>query len=156
VGGPEINAAVTQGATLGDKAPSFDLPLLGSQAKSAALDSYAGKLVVLNFWSSTCSICLQEMPALQQVSQDLGGKIAVVGVDVADPRRSSLAFAHRLGVTYPLLSDQSGATASAYRVDALPVTFLISSQGTILARHPGALTAAELEAILDMDDPSMG
>jgi cytochrome oxidase Cu insertion factor (SCO1/SenC/PrrC family)/thiol-disulfide isomerase/thioredoxin len=156
VGGPEINSPVTQGATLGDQAPSFDLPLLGSPAKSAGLNSYAGKLVVLNFWSSTCSICLQEMPALQQVSKDLDGKIAIVGVDVADPRRSSLSFARRLGVTYPLLSDQSGATASAYRVDALPVTFLISSKGTILARHPGALTAPELEAILDMDDPSMG
>jgi cytochrome oxidase Cu insertion factor (SCO1/SenC/PrrC family) len=156
VGGPVVNSPATQGATLGNRAPSFDLPVLGSNGTSARLGSYAGKLTVLNFWSSTCSICLQEMPALQQVSKDLAGKINVVGVDVADPRSSSLPFARRLGVTYPLLSDQSGTTASAYRVDALPVTFLISSKGTILARHPGALTAPELEAILDMDDPSMG
>jgi cytochrome oxidase Cu insertion factor (SCO1/SenC/PrrC family) len=156
VGGPEVSSPVTQGATLGDRAPSFDLPVLGSSGKSAALDSYAGRLLVVNFWSRTCSICLQEMPALQQVTKDLDGKIAIVGIDVADPRHSSLSFARRLGVTYPLLSDESGATASAYRVDALPVTFLISSKGTILARHPGALTAPELEAILDMDDPSLG
>ena len=156
VGGPEIDSPVTQGATLGDRAPSFDLPLLGLEARSVDLSSYAGELTVLNFWSSTCSICLQEMPALQQVSKDLDGKVHIVGIDVADPRRSSLTFARRLGVTYPLLQDQSGATASAYRVDALPVTFLISSKGTILGRHPGALTASELEAILDMDDPSMG
>jgi cytochrome oxidase Cu insertion factor (SCO1/SenC/PrrC family) len=156
VGGPVVNSPVTQGATLGDRAPSFDLPVLGSNGMTAGLGSYTGRLTVLNFWSSTCSICLQEMPALQQVSKDLHGKITVVGVDVADPRRSSLAFARRLRVTYPLLSDQGGATASSYRVDALPVTFLISSKGTILARHPGALTAPELEAILDMDDPSMG
>jgi cytochrome oxidase Cu insertion factor (SCO1/SenC/PrrC family)/thiol-disulfide isomerase/thioredoxin len=156
VGGPTVSSPVTQGATLGERAPSFDLPVLGSTGKSAGLGAYAGELLVLNFWSSTCSICLQEMPALQQVTTDLHGQVAIVGVDVADPRRSSLAFARRLGVTYPLLSDHSGSTASAYRVDALPVTFLISPKGTILARHPGALTAPELEAILDMDDPNLG
>jgi len=51
--------------------------------------------------------------------------------------------------------DQDGAVAASYRVDALPVTFVISPAGWIVARHPGALTVPELAAILDMDFPSL-
>jgi cytochrome oxidase Cu insertion factor (SCO1/SenC/PrrC family)/thiol-disulfide isomerase/thioredoxin len=155
VGGPNVNSPITEGATIGSRAPTFSLPVLGAGGRTASLTSFAGTLLVLNFWSSTCTICLQEMPALQQVSSDFDHKVDIVGIDVADPRSSSLSFARRLGVRYPLLADQNGATAAGYRVDALPVTFLISSNGTILARHPRALTVPELEAVLQMDDPSL-
>jgi cytochrome oxidase Cu insertion factor (SCO1/SenC/PrrC family)/thiol-disulfide isomerase/thioredoxin len=155
VGGPNVNTPTTEGATIGSRAPTFSLPILGAGGRAASLASFAGTMLVLNFWSSTCTICLQEMPALQQVSSDFGHKIEVVGVDVADPRNSPLSFARRLGVRYPLLADHNGGTAAGYRVDALPVTFLISSNGTILARHPGALTVPELEAVLEMDDASL-
>ncbi|HET6963917.1 MAG TPA: redoxin domain-containing protein [Acidimicrobiales bacterium] len=150
VGGPDVEAPTTRGATIGSQAPGFDLkPLNGTGP--GRLETLDRKPLVLNFWSSTCSACTTEMPALAQVQKDFAGQIHVVGVDVADPRDSAAAFARRLGVTYPLLADPGGGTAAAYRVAALPVTFIVAPGGSILARHDGTITASELEAVLQMD-----
>ncbi len=150
VGGPDVQAPATAGATIGSRAPAFDLkPLSG--ASSGRLDALEHKPLVLNFWSSTCSACTTEMPALEQVQKDFAGQLHVVGIDVADPRSAAAAFARRLGVTYPLLADPQGGAASDYRVAALPVTFIVAPGGTIVARHDGSITTAELEAVLQMD-----
>jgi cytochrome oxidase Cu insertion factor (SCO1/SenC/PrrC family)/peroxiredoxin len=151
VGGPAVENPVTAGATIGDRAPTFDLARLDSPVRPGRLTELDRKPLVLNFWSSTCTICTSEMPALEKVQQDYKNQVNVAGIDVADPRSSAAAFARRLGVTYPLLGDPDGATAAAYRVSALPVTFVIGTDGAILARHDGDLTTSELEAVLQMD-----
>ncbi|MGH9088060.1 MAG: redoxin domain-containing protein [Acidimicrobiales bacterium] len=154
VGGPRIAAPVTAGATIGDQAPSFHLRTM-STGQPVTPASLRGKPLVLNFWSSTCTICDQEMPALQAIAGAYKSKLRVVGVDVADPRRTAAAFAATVGAHYQLLSDAQGTTAAAYRVSALPVTFLVSPKGKIVARHPGALTATELSFILADDFPNL-
>jgi cytochrome oxidase Cu insertion factor (SCO1/SenC/PrrC family) len=150
VGGPAVDSPATSRATISSPAPSFSLTPLTSGAPSSlpALDT---KPLVLNFWSSTCAACTQEMPALEKVQRDLGQQVNVVGIDVADPRSSAAEFARRLGVTYPLLADPDGSTAAAFQVPGLPVTFVIAPGGTILARNEGSLTAPQLEAVLQMD-----
>lgn len=154
VGGTGLGSPSTRGATLGDSAPAFSLPELGTSA-TRSLASLEGKPLVVNFWASTCSICIQEMPALQRVDDSFGGKVGFVGVDVADPRQAAAAFARRAGVRYPLLADRNGTVASSYRVEGLPVTFIVGRHGTILARHEGALTVNELSAVLQLDFPGL-
>jgi cytochrome oxidase Cu insertion factor (SCO1/SenC/PrrC family)/peroxiredoxin len=150
VGGPDVDTPDTRGASIGDRAPAFDLqPLNG--AATGLLSGYERRPLVLNFWASTCSPCTTEMPALERVEKDYGSRVGIVGVDVADPRTAAARFVGRLGVTYPLLADPQGATAADYRVTALPVTFVVAPGGAILARHDGTLTASELEAVLQMD-----
>lgn len=155
VGGPDVGTPSTRGATIGSHAPPFDLRPL-NRAPSGRLADLVHKPLVLNFWSSTCSACTAEMPALEQVEKDYGSQIGLVGVDVADPRAAAARFAAKLGVTYPLLADPGGNTAADYRVTALPVTFVLAPGGTILARHDGALTTSELEAVLQMDFQQLG
>lgn len=150
VGGPDVENPSTSGASIGSPAPSFDLKAL-NRSGTGDLSGYRRQPLVLNFWASTCTACTTEMPQLQQVEKDYGSQVAIVGVDVADPRPAAARFAARLGVTYPLLADPDGSTAADYRVTALPVTFVIGQDGSILARHDGALTASELEAVLQMD-----
>ena len=48
--------------------------------------------VVLNFWSSTCVPCLNEMPAIEQVHDELDGKVTVVGIDVTDTEDAGTAM----------------------------------------------------------------
>jgi cytochrome oxidase Cu insertion factor (SCO1/SenC/PrrC family)/thiol-disulfide isomerase/thioredoxin len=154
VGGTSTTSASTKGATVGDPAPAFDLSRLGAPG-AVTLAGLDTEPLVLNFWSSTCSICVQEMPSLQQTYTQFHGTVDVVGIDVADPRDAAASFARGLGARYPLLADAEGATAAAYRVDALPVTFIVAPGGTIVARHDGTLTEPELAAILEMDFPNL-
>jgi cytochrome oxidase Cu insertion factor (SCO1/SenC/PrrC family)/peroxiredoxin len=150
VGGPAVGSPSTSGATLGDSAPRFSLPELGTGA-TRSLGALEGKPLVVNFWASTCGICIQEMPALQRVDDRFGGRVEFVGIDVADPRQAAASFARRAGVRYALLADRNGTVASSYRVEGLPVTFIVGRHGTILARHEGALTVNELMAVLQLD-----
>ncbi len=155
VGGPDVEAPATRPATIGSQAPAFDLKAI-SGTGPGRLEALDRKPLVLNFWSSTCSACTAEMPALEQVQKDFPGQIHVVGVDVADPRAAAAAFARRLGVAYPLLADPEGVIAAEYRVAALPVTFIVAPGGSILARHEGTITTSELEAVLQMDFQQLG
>ena len=154
VGGPSVGAPATAGATIGDRAPTFRLQTMAT-GHSVSLASLEGKPLVVNFWSSTCTICDQEMPTLQAITNTYASHLRVVGVDVADPRSAAAAFAAKVGAHYRLLDDQQGRVAAAYRVTSLPVTFLISAGGKIVARHPGALTATELAYILMSDFPRL-
>ena len=91
VGGPTVSAPTTRGAAIGEVAPAFDLRSVTTPTMTSLAEA-AKRPLVLNFWSSTCSICAQEMPALQQVFSDYGGAVDVVGVDVADPSSAAASF----------------------------------------------------------------
>ena len=85
-------------AEVGQPAPNVRLDYL--DGGSQTLDELRGTPVVINFWSSTCAPCLQEMPALQEVSSDTEGKVTFVGVDVADTAEAGSTMVEKTGVTY--------------------------------------------------------
>lgn len=154
VGGPALADATGTDPTVGGRAPAFSLPRLGAPGQ-ASLAGERGKPLVLSFWSSTCTACRAEMPALEQIHQQFGRQVTILGVDVADPSSRADAYARHLGVTYPLAADHSGAVAAAYDVGALPVTFVIGPHGTVEGVHQGALTDAQLSAVLQLDFQSL-
>jgi cytochrome oxidase Cu insertion factor (SCO1/SenC/PrrC family)/thiol-disulfide isomerase/thioredoxin len=154
VGGLDVDSSATSKATIGSRAPSISLDSL-STGKTMTLASLENRPTVLNFWASTCVVCTQEMPALEQVDRDFKGKVDFLGVDVADPNGAARSFADHLGVRFPLVADRNGTAAADYEVDALPVTFIIAPGGEIVARHDGALTHDELVAVLEMDFPNL-
>lgn len=148
VGGPPVPSPTSTNATVGAPAPAFNLPLLGDSQKTLSSSQLSGKYAVLNFWASTCTACKQEMPSIEAAYRDLGSKVAFVGVDVSDPPSAGAAFAKRFGVTYPLVSDRTGALSGAYRIPGLPFSAIVGPHGDVLVRHPGTFTAEQLEYVV--------
>jgi len=66
-----------------------------------------------------------------------------------DPVSDVRSFAKANGVTWPLLSDPGNRISSAYRVVALPQSFVIRPNGTLAAHLYGGVTAAGLERVID-------
>jgi cytochrome oxidase Cu insertion factor (SCO1/SenC/PrrC family) len=155
VAGPSVLAANQSPAAIGAHVPDFRLPLLHTPGRTLSSASLRGRYVVVNFWSSTCTACVREMPALEQAYRDLGSKVAFVGVDVSDNRSAAAAFARRVGVGYPLVSDSSGDVASTYQIPALPFTAIIGPKGTLDTLHPGAMTTEQLEYLVENLDPAL-
>ncbi len=154
VAGPTEAPASAGRASLGSQAPPFDLPVLGGGGHRA-LAADRGRYTVVNFWASTCTACVGEMPALEQAHTRLGAAVGFVGVDVADRAGAASAFARRAGVTYPLVADRSGSVAGEYGVTGLPYTVVVGPSGKVLVRHPGALTTEELVYVLQNLDPAL-
>jgi thiol-disulfide isomerase/thioredoxin len=105
-----------------------------------------GRPVLLNFWASTCTPCVQEMPDLQAAHAEVGDRVAFVGLAVADAEPRARAMAERTGVRYPLGFDPSGEVLRSFGGAGLPTTVLIGADGTVLDVHTGALDAEQIRA----------
>jgi cytochrome oxidase Cu insertion factor (SCO1/SenC/PrrC family) len=147
VAGP-TQSSTTGDAVLGAPAPDLTLPELGNASASRSIAGTHGSYTVVNFWSSTCSACVQEMPAMEKAHQVLGSSVTFLGVDVSDPTGAASAFARSSGVTYPLLADANGTAAGTYRIPGLPFTAIIGPDGKLLVRHTGTFTAEQLEYLV--------
>ena len=133
-------------AQIGDPAPDVQLRYLDGGVQQ--LSDLRGTPVVLNFWSSTCAPCLQEMPALEQVSTETAGRVTFVGVDVTDTAQAGSDMVKKTGVTYRNARDPRSEVFGVFGGVALPRTVLIDATGTVVDTHSGALTAAELTDLL--------
>lgn len=136
-------------AEIGQPAPNVRLEYLDGGVQELAEVAGVGTPVVLNFWSSTCIPCLKEMPAIEQVAQEQGDSLTVVGVNTTDTEQAGNDMVARTGVTYRNARDPRSEIFATFGGIALPRTVLIDGDGTVVATHSGELTADELTTLLD-------
>jgi peroxiredoxin len=140
-------AALSKGA----KAPDFKLrsidgkTLTLSQIRKDPNKKGAYRVVLLDFWKTTCPPCLTELPHYQAFSQKYGSKgLAVVGIAL-DPGGVSdvKPFVQQQKLTYTMLVDPDGIAAGPYGVRYTPTTFIIDKKGIIQAAYVGYMPGLE-------------
>jgi thiol-disulfide isomerase/thioredoxin len=99
---------------------------------------------VLNFWASWCPPCRAEIPHFQESSVKFNGQAVILGVDQGEPLPIVADFGAALGVTYPLLVDQTNAVNQSYNVRALPTTIFIDANGIVREVFTGIVNGAVL------------
>ncbi len=98
-----------------------------------------GKIVLLNFWATWCIPCRQEMPAMERLSHEYGGRgLAVVAVNFKESKDAVGRFFNELRLDFPSALDPEGATANSLAVRGLPATFLLDREGRILWKAMGS------------------
>jgi peroxiredoxin len=120
-------------AAVGKAAPDFALPDL--TGNTVRLSQFRGTPVVLTFFASWCHPCEEEMPALEQLQQEYGDKVAVLAVNYQDLERDTRQFVADHGVTYPALVEDAttNPVAARYGVHGPPITFFIDRNGVVAA-----------------------
>lgn len=129
--------------------PSPDFEVLDAQGSPVSLADYRGRVVLLNIWATWCAPCLEEMPSMQRLYDAFSPDdfvIAAVSIDApagasdaaGNPGGDPLAFASRLGLTFPILLDPSGEIQRTYLTTGVPESFLISTDGIIYKKVAGA------------------
>lgn len=112
---------------------------LESPAARRAVEELSGPLILLDFWATWCTPCLQVMPELQALQEEHAAELLVVGVtrlyDAPAERNTELAgieeLADRLGVRYPILVS-GDMTWRDYGISTLPTSVLLDGDGTVL------------------------
>ena len=136
--------------TVGDRPLPGALEVLDLSGDTRPLGDLVGLPLVLNVWATSCAPCRREMPALQQVSEELDGLVRVVGLDPEDDVDTLQAYIDDLGVTYQQVRDPGGVI-DALGIVALPTTLMVRADGTIADVHQGAFTAETLRAAIADD-----
>ena len=113
-----------------------------------AMSSLRGRVLVLNFWATWCSPCVEEMPELAELHREISpGNGAVVGIGI-DSAQNIAEFARKTPYPYPLLVAGVGgielARGFGNRIGALPFTVLVSAQGQIVGRTMGRIRLTEI------------
>lgn len=121
-----------------------------------SLAHYAGDVVVLNIWSSTCGPCRMEAPGLASVArQTYGEGVRFLGIDTRDlSKAAAAAFERRFAIPYPSLYDKDGAFVLRFprgsvNPQSYPATVVVDRQGRIAARALRPLGEADLHAMID-------
>jgi thiol-disulfide isomerase/thioredoxin len=112
------------------------------------LSSLRGKPVVVNFFASYCVPCITEMPAFEEVHQQLGDQVTFLGLAVADRKDEATQLVERTGVTYRTASDFRAEVITALGGTILPTTVLLDATGDVIEVHQGALEADALQELL--------
>lgn len=124
------------------RAPNFSLKDL--HGSTVSLDSLRGKVVVLNFWTKTCGPCLEEMPALAELTKIIRDRPDVVVLAVSvdqgpDDVKDTLQTVLREEPPFRLAFDpDSEVVAGKFGTRLFPETWFIDKRGVIRARFDGA------------------
>ncbi|MEO8595710.1 MAG: TlpA disulfide reductase family protein [Candidatus Solibacter sp.] len=127
--------------------PAPEFALKDADGKTARLEDYKGKVVLLDFFATWCGPCKIEIPwfmELERKNKDKG--FSVLGVSMDDEGWEVVKpFLAGLGVNYRVVIGND-STAQLYGgVDALPTTFLIDRNGKIAAVHIGLTSKKDFE-----------
>jgi cytochrome c biogenesis protein CcmG/thiol:disulfide interchange protein DsbE len=136
---------------IGATAPDFTLTILnGSGNQKLSLADFKGKPVVINFWSSTCAPCNDEMPLLESQWERVRSQgIVFLGIDVEDTSSDGLKFLRQHGVTYTSVIDSTGATLVSYGVTYTPETIFINRAGKVISAVRQEITSQQLQENLN-------
>jgi thiol-disulfide isomerase/thioredoxin len=140
--------------SVGDSLPDCSFEGVGDHPP-LHLRELKGTPTVLNFWASWCVACIAEMPDFQNVYQDLGRAVSVVGMNTlgvkAETRQEAERFAARTGVTYSLAYDQDGLLYSHFGEvgrPIMPLTVFADADGIVRHRNFGQVSEETLRGLI--------
>jgi len=136
---------------VGQAAPQFTLTTFdGEEYDTSAL---AGKVIVINFWSSWCKPCEQEAPDLEAAWRHYQDRddIVFLGVDYVDTETEARGYLAKFDITYPNGPDKGTKISQAYRISGVPETYIIGKDGILAAVQIGPFRS--FDQILSIINP---
>jgi cytochrome c biogenesis protein CcmG/thiol:disulfide interchange protein DsbE len=124
----------------GARAPDAKVVNVAS-GDTLGIRSYRGQVVLLNLWATWCAPCLEEMPSMERLYQELGPeglKVVAVSIDQLDPD-AVRRWADERGFTFTILQDRSGKIQQTYQTTGTPESFVLDKHGVIVKKVIGAV-----------------
>ena len=125
------------GPRVGQPLADFTLPdMNGEPVHLAAL---RGKVVFINVWTTWCPPCVEEMPTIQRLYEQMHPKgLVVLAINMdALGRQTVEPFLDRRRLTFPVLLDPESRTERLYRTAGVPESFIVDKAGLLVEKIVG-------------------
>lgn len=135
----------TEGRTA-TKMPTFALENV-RDGKIVDSNSLKGRVLLLTFFATWCPPCLEEVPTLVKLQQEMeGAGFSVIGMSVDQQEPSIIAkFVEKRAINYPVLLAESKTTMDFGGIYGIPVAFLVNKAGNVVKKYTGYVDHAILE-----------
>lgn len=129
---------------IGSPAPDFTVT---DSDRTVSLHSFRGKPVVLNFWTSWCAPCIEEMPSLVQLQKRMGSRLTVLAVSWDQSERDYRNFLRQYNIDLLTVRDPQKMTWDLYGATGQPETYIIDASGTLRRKFIGPVSWDSSEII---------
>jgi peroxiredoxin len=125
-----------------------DFSLAALDGKTYSLSDLRGKVVLLNFWGTSCVPCRQEMPDMEKLHREFQSKGLVILAVSDDERKDLDKFLATKTYTFPILLDHERKTFDEFDVDDVPKTFVFDREGHLVAQAIDKCSATQFRSML--------
>lgn len=112
-----------------------------------------GKPAVINFWTSKCPPCKEEMPDFEELYQEMKDQIQFIMVDgvgcMGETEESGRAYVEEQGFTFPVYYDLEMDAVINYGIQAFPTTYILNAEGRLVTGGSGMISKDILLELLD-------
>lgn len=129
-----------------------EVTFISLSGEKVPLNGLRGKVVMINFWATSCTTCVHEMPQMVQTYnkyKDSGLDFVAVAMSY-DPPNYVLNYAQTRNLPFKVALDTQGDLARSFGdVKLTPTTYVIDKNGKIIKRYVGEPEFAELHQLLE-------
>lgn len=133
-----------------DAAPLSTFVLLDGSSQTT--QDLKGKVTLVNFWATSCTTCVAEMPEVIATYDKYKGKgydTIAVAMEY-DPPAYVVNFTQTRKLPFKVAIDNTGAVAKAWGdVQLTPTTYIVNKKGAIVKKYVGAPNFAELHKLIE-------
>lgn len=133
-----------------EPAPASTFVLLDGSSKTTA--DLKGKVTLVNFWATSCTTCVAEMPEIVSTYQKYQGRgFETLAVAMSyDPPSYVVNFTETRKLPFKVAIDNTGAVAKAWGdIRLTPTTFIVNKRGEIVKSYVGAPNFTELHQLIE-------
>jgi len=147
-----IVLAVVGYFSLSSTKPAPDVAFTSLTGEKFSTQSLRGKVVMVNFWATSCETCVHEMPKMVETYnkfKDKGLEFVAVAMS-EDPPNYVLNFTETRKLPFKVALDVQGNAAKSFgNVRMTPTTFVIDKNGNVIKRYVGEPDFAALHQLLE-------
>jgi peroxiredoxin len=129
----------------------LDLTLKDLAGRDVSLESYRGKVLLINYWATWCAPCKVEIPGFKDLYDRYRGRgLQVIGIGVDEPAATMAPYARDMKIDYPLLvgKDREDALGAFGELVGVPTTVIVNRDGALCQRYVGFTRKATFEDVV--------
>jgi thiol-disulfide isomerase/thioredoxin len=130
----------------------LELSFTALDGRAVSLAQLKGKVVLLDFWSTTCVPCIRELPDLKKLYSKYQSRgLECIGISLDSNKQQLERFIQRQEIAWPQFYEPAGPTnwiAVEFGIRSIPVIWLVDRQGRLRCLSEPAGLDGTIEALL--------